>query len=160
MIKKILNGKTCAECRLCCGFDRYDIWETPLFEEETMKAVKEKVPSAEFAKRGNGYVLNAGMLTDGDLFLCPALTETGCMLGTAKPFDCSIWPFRIMSLDGVRVIAVSSLCNAVYDLPHDSLREFLLEGLAAEIFSYADRYPEAVHTFCDNYAVLIKENEM
>lgn len=160
MLEKILSRKTCAECRMCCIFDRYDIWETPLFTEKTMQSVLNNVPDAKFAKKGSCYVLNAGEITDGELYSCPALADTGCMLVNNKPFDCRIWPFRIMKLDGCRVIAVSSLCEAVHGQSHDNLRTFLKEGLAKEIFAYADAFPEAVHEFYDNYSVLLFENEV
>ena len=91
---------------------------------------------------------------------CPALSENGCILGDEKPFDCRIWPFRVMELDGCRIIAVSSLCIDVHSQSHDSLRAFLKEGLAAEIFAYADKFPEAVHEYYDNYSVLLFENEV
>lgn len=160
MLKKILSKDVCAECRLCCVFDRYDVWETPLFEEETMAKVRSAFPDAKFAKKGGGFALNSGEITDGDLFSCPALTDSGCMLGDDKPFDCRIWPFRIMNRDGQRVIAVSSLCSAVYGQSHDELRAFLKEGLAEEIFTYADKFPEAVHDLYDNYTVLLSENQL
>lgn len=160
MLKKILSKDTCAECRLCCVFDRYDVWETPLFEEKTMAKVAELRKDAKFAKKGNGFVLNSGEITDGELFACPALTDNGCMLGDDKPFDCRIWPFRIMNRDGQRVIAVSSLCSAVHGQSHDELRAVLKEGLADKIFAYADKFPEAVHELYDNYTVLLSENQL
>lgn len=160
MIKKILKGSSCAECRMCCIFDRYDIWETPLFDSDTMDAVLKFAPDAKFHKKGNGFVLDAGEIAGEDIFSCPALTDKGCALGDAKPFDCRIWPFRIMKKDGVRVIAVSSLCENVYGQPHQALTDFLGEGLAEKIFGYADEFPEAVHEFYDNYTVLISENDL
>lgn len=160
MLKEILSKASCAECRLCCVFDRYDVWETPLFEAETMGKVAAAVPDAKFAKKGGGFVLNSGEITDGELFSCPALTENGCMLGDDKPFDCRIWPFRIMKSGEGRVIAVSSLCSAVYGQSHDDLRDFLKEGLAKKIFAYADKFPEAVHELYNNYSVLLSENEL
>lgn len=155
MLKEILNRKTCAECRMCCIFDRYDIWETPLFDEVTKNKVLAFNPEAVFAKVGNNYMLNAGELTDGDLFTCPALTEKGCILGDEKPFDCRIYPFRIMEKDGKRVIAVSTLCESVHGQNHDSLREFLRKGLAEQIFAYADRNPDIVKPYYDNYTVIL-----
>lgn len=159
MIKKILSGKTCAECRMCCIFDRYDIWETPVFDEETKNKVLEFNPEAKFAKVGRNYMLNAGEITDGQLYSCPALTDNGCILGDSKPFDCKIWPFRIMELDGQRVIAVSTLCEEVHGQPHNKLKDFLKNELAEKIFAYADRNPEAVKPYYDNYTVILKENE-
>lgn len=154
MLKEMLSGKTCAECRMCCIFDRYDIWETPIFDEETKNKVLAFNSKAEFIKVGDKYMLNAGELADGDLFSCPALTENGCILGDDKPFDCRIWPFRVMEQDGKRVISVSTLCEEVHGQNHDKLREFLKNGLAEKIFAYADENPQAVKPYYDNYTVI------
>ncbi len=81
MLKEILSGDTCAKCRMCCIFDRYDIWETPVFDENSRKMVMEYDPEAKFAQKGSGFVLNVGEITDGELYKCPALTENGCVLG-------------------------------------------------------------------------------
>lgn len=157
MLKEILNKSTCAECRMCCIFDRYDIWETPVFNEETKNKVLEFNPCAEFAKVGDSYMLNAGKLAEGDLFICPALTENGCILGDEKPFDCRIYPFRIMEQDGRRVIAVSMLCEAVHGQSHEKLKNFLNNGLAEKIFAYADENPQTVKPYYDNYTVISEE---
>lgn len=154
MLKEILNKSTCAECRMCCIFDRYDIWETPLFDEETKNKVLAFNSDAEFVKVGSKYMLNAGKLADGDLFTCPALTENGCILGDEKPFDCKIYPFRVMEKDGKRVIAVSTLCESVYGQNHNKLKEFLENGFAKKIFAYADENPETVKPYYDNYTVI------
>lgn len=139
---------------MCCIFDRYDIWETPVFDEETKNKVLEFNTGAAFAKVGEGYMLNAGVLAESDLFTCPALTENGCILGDDKPFDCRIYPFRVMEKDGQRVIAVSALCEAVHGQNHDDLRAYLEKGLAERIFAYADENPQIVKPYYDNYTVL------
>lgn len=154
MLKEILKNKTCAECRMCCIFDTYDIWETPLFDEDNKNKVLAFNPNAVFAKVGNKYMLNAGELAEGDLFTCPALTQNGCILGDSKPFDCRIYPFRVMEKDGQRVIAVSTLCKDVHGQNHDKLREFLKNGLAEKIFAYAKENPDVVKPYYDNYTVL------
>lgn len=160
MIKKILKSSSCAECRMCCIFDKYDIWETPFFDHATMKTVLDISPDAKFHKKGGGFILDAGVISGDDIFSCPAHSDNGCMLGDDKPFDCRIWPFRIMIKDGMRVIAVSSLCKNVYNQPKQSLIDFLREGLAEKIFAYADKFPESIHKFYDNYSVLLSENDM
>lgn len=142
---------------MCCIFDKYDIWETPLFEPDTMNAVTNISPDAKFHKKGSGFVLDAGEISGDDIFSCPALSDNGCLLGDDKPFDCRIWPFRIMRKGGARVIAVSSLCENVYGQSHEALTAFLNEGLAEKIFDYADKFPEAVHEYYDNYTILLIE---
>ncbi len=142
---------------MCCVFDRYDIWETPVFEADTMKKVLDMNPEARFAQVGGGYVINAGEIADGELFRCPVLTDSGCALGDEKPFDCRIWPFRIMNHEGSRVIAVSSLCEEVYGQDHEKLKNFLKKGLAETIFGYADKNPQIVKPFYGNYTIILKE---
>lgn len=160
MIKEILDQRVCAGCRMCCVFDRYDIWETPVFEADTMKKVLDTNPDAKFAPVGSGYVINAGEIADGELFCCPALTDSGCILGDEKPFDCRIWPFRIMDHDGCRVIAVSSLCEEIHGRDHEELKKFLKKGLAETIFSYADKNPQIIKPFYGNYTVVLTEHEI
>lgn len=158
MLKKILSGKSCAECRLCCIFDRYDIWETPVFNEEIMNRIKQLRPGTEFVTKDGGYIFKADNIGADQLFSCPALTETGCMLGDDKPFDCRIWPYRIMEVGGRRAITIASICDELYNRPLSQLVGFLKEGLAEAIFSYADAHPEIVKPYYEGYPVLMFEN--
>ncbi len=158
MLKKILSGKSCAECRLCCIFDRYDIWETPVFNEEIKNRIKQLRPGTEFVTKDGGYIFKADNIGADQLFSCPALTETGCMLGDDKPFDCRIWPYRIMEVGGRRAITIASICDELYNRPLSQLVGFLKEGLAEAIFSYADSHPEIVKPYYEGYPVLLFEN--
>lgn len=157
MLKKILSPKSCAECRLCCVFDSSDIWEIPVFSGETAGIIRKALPDTEFIPSGSGYILKTEKLSGGELFTCPALTENGCMLGDSKPFDCRIWPFRIMEIGGRRAITVASICSEIYNRPLSQLVEFLKEGTADMIFSYADEHPEIVKQYDEGYPVLLFE---
>lgn len=157
MLKKILEGRACAECRLCCVFDRYDVWETPVFTEQIKEKIKEYSPESGFVPVDGGYIFKVDSFNDEGLFLCPALTEKGCMLGDEKPFDCRIWPYRIMSVGGRRAITIASICDELYNRPLSQLVDFLKEGLAEEIFSYADQHPEIVKPYYEGYPVLLFE---
>ena len=158
MLKKILSGKSCAKCRICCIFDSSDIWETPVFTEEIKNKIIAKNPNAEFIPKDGGFILNAGELADGQIFTCPALTEKGCMLGDDKPFDCRIWPYRIMNVGEKRAITIASVCPELYNRPLSQLLDFLKDGLAQQIFSYADSHPEIVKPYEQGYPVLIFDN--
>ncbi len=159
MLKKILSGKSCAECRLCCVFDRYDVWETPVFTEDIRNKIQLAKPEAEFIRKDGGYIFKVGEIGEDQLFSCPALTETGCMLGDEKPFDCRIWPYRIMEVGGRRAITIASICDELYNRPLSQLVEFLKEGLADIIFAYADDHPEIVKPYYEGYPVLMFEKE-
>lgn len=157
MLKKILSGKVCAECRICCVFDKSDIWETPVFTAEIRDKLLKIKPDAEFIQHDGGFIIKAGNLADDELFTCPALTENGCILGDEKPFDCRIWPYRIMNIGGRRAITIASLCGELYSRPLSELVGFLEDGLAEKIFAYADAHPEIVKPYEDGYPVLMVE---
>lgn len=159
MLKEILSGSVCGECRLCCIFDRYDVWETPVFTDEIKNKIKEVKPEAEFLPKDGGWIFKVEELDENQLFNCPALTEKGCMLGDEKPFDCRIWPYRIMKIGDKRAITLASICEEMYNRPLSELVDFLKKGLAEKIFSYADKHSEIVKPYYDGYPVLIFEKE-
>lgn len=159
MLKKILSGESCANCRLCCVFDRYDVWETPVFTEDIKNKILEKAPDTQFLPVEGGYIFKVSEFDDEGLFSCPALTENGCMLGDEKPFDCRIWPYRIMNVGGRRVITIASICDELYNRPLSQLVDFLKEGLGEKIFAYADAHPEIVKPYYEGYPVLMLEKQ-
>ncbi len=157
MLKKILDNRTCAECKLCCIFDRYDIWETPVFDEHAKNKL-ESLADVEFVQKDGGYIFKAEKFDDEGLFTCPALdSEKGCMLGDEKPFDCRIWPYRIMQIGDKRAITIAGICDSMYNKPLSELVGFLKKGLADTIFRYADSHPEIVKPYDNSYPVLMFE---
>ncbi|MBQ8687453.1 MAG: hypothetical protein IJ512_02740 [Ruminococcus sp.] len=158
MLKKILSPETCAQCRLCCQFDATDIWELPVLPPETLAAVQKLRPDTAFISSGDEHTFASPALSGEELFACPVLTECGCGLSSAdKPFDCKIWPFRLMRhTDGSCVIAVSELCKGVAHLSDDALRQFLTEeGLADLCFAYARSHPAHIKPLMDGYRILL-----
>lgn len=159
MLKEILDPCSCAQCRVCCVFDSSDIWEMPVFTPETVEKIRCAKPETNFVPHGNGFIIDPGEFGESELFTCPALTENGCMLGDGKPFDCRIWPFRIMSIGGIRAITIASLCSEMYSRPLSQLVEFLDKGLAEKIFRYAEEHPEIVKLYDYGYPVLKLERK-
>lgn len=162
MLKKILSSETCAKCRLCCKFDRTDTWELPVFEKSTADAAKAISPGVEFTDSGSELTFKAPVLAGDELFSCPALTENGCGLSQEhKPFDCKIWPFRIMRDNKNRtVIALSELCGGVREYSDESLRDFLeSEGLDKIIFEYASRHPSHIKPIMAGYRIIMTETK-
>ncbi len=157
MLKKILKAESCAACRLCCIFSRYEVWETPVFTAEICERIRAAKPGTEFVGKDGGFIFRVRELDENELFSCPALTDTGCMLGDDKPFDCRIWPYRIMEVGGRRAITIASICPELYSRPLSELVEFLKEGLADEIFAYANAHPEIVKPYYEGYPVLLFE---
>ena len=155
MLKGLLDNKSCRECKICCGFDRTDIWEMPVMNTETFKKLSEIRPETEFTQKDGAYVVNAPELEGDELFFCPALdSEKGCMLGDKKPFDCSIWPYRIMELGGFLVITICPVCEELYNRPLSQLVGFLEKGLGEKIYNYAQKHPEIVKEYDYSYPIL------
>lgn len=152
MLKEILTTKSCAECRLCCVFDSTDTWELPILEAENITAVLAVKPDAVIE---NG-TFTAPKLSDSELFACPVLGEMGCMLPREKrPFDCRIWPFRMMKGEnGKTVIAVSDLCESMAKYSDEELCAFLDKGLGEKIFVYAENHPAHIKPMTKGYRVL------
>ena len=154
MLKKILSGESCAKCRVCCVFDKSDQWEIPLISRELADYLEKNVKTGYTLKPyKNSFVFD--MKYDGDgLSRCPMLTEKGCLLGDSKPFDCRIWPFRVMKLDELLAITVSPVCDSVSSLPLKKLCEFLSGGMGDTIFKAAEEYPDMIKDYIDGYPIL------
>lgn len=159
MLKNILSPKTCAQCRICCIFDKYDVWETPVISPWLKAKIQEARPDLKFVSKGDSgaFIFNMEDCWDEEkeLFTCPALDpEKGCTLGDMKPFDCSVWPFRIMDLGGRTVISMASICPDMIKKPLDVLIAELDSGLADRIFDEADRNPAIIKPYEQGYPIL------
>lgn len=151
MLKKILSPETCGKCRVCCVFDRDDIWEIPLISESLHKNISESRPELKMTKRGeSSYVFEMEFKNDG-LTYCPALSETGCTLGKNKPFDCMIWPFRAMKKGNDIVITISPVCESV-DAENTDVKA-LAKELAPIIFAEAEKNPDIVKEYIEGYPI-------
>lgn len=158
MIRKLLKREECAKCRLCCCFDSYDLWETPVINEETHdRILAEFKPDQEFLELEDHYLLKMPKEPDRDLYYCTLLDhEKGCIMGEEKPFDCRIWPFRIMDLKGIRVIVLSPVCPVVQTRPLCEIQAVAKE-LAPQIFAYADANPSAVKKYISGFPIMLAE---
>ncbi|MBR1864456.1 MAG: hypothetical protein IJ806_10255 [Ruminococcus sp.] len=158
MLSGLLSKEECAKCRLCCCFDSYDLWETPILTKEDVRLVKEKINKDQpFVHKEEELIFRMEKEPDRDLYYCPVLDHSkGCLMGDQKPFDCRIWPLRIMSLNGQRVIVLSTVCPAVQTRPLDKIQKKAQE-LAGAIFDYADRVPIAVKPYISGYPILVVE---
>ncbi len=159
MLKNILSPKTCAGCRICCIFDKYDVWETPVISEELKERILSERDDISFVSRGGtgAYIFNMDKCWDDkdELFYCPALDkQKGCTLGENKPFDCKIWPYRVMELGDKRVITVASICPDMYSKPLKELVDELDGGLGTAIADYVKKCPAIVKPYEHGYPVL------
>ena len=161
MLKKILSSNTCAECRICCVFDKYDVWETPVISRELKEKIAGEFPELRFVSKGDAFIFNMeeNWNNEKELFYCPALDpQKGCTLGDMKPFDCKVWPYRIMDLGENLVISIASICPEMYARPLSELTSALEDGLAEKIFAEAEKNPEMVKPYEQGYPILkVKE---
>lgn len=152
MLNEILSQSECGKCRICCGFTKDDIWEIPLIFKENREKV-EALLGEKLILRGNEYVFD--MKFNGDISYCPALSKNGCVLGELKPFDCAVWPFRVNALGDMRVITVSPVCETVFSLPLKTLSDFVRkDGFAEKMFTEANKHPDIVKHYIDEYPIL------
>lgn len=159
MLTKILSRAECAKCQICCSFDSYDLWETPVITDEVQSLALEIAPQQKFSYASGARLFRMEREPNEDLYFCPMLDrKKGCMLGEKKPFDCRIWPLRVMDLDGRRVIVLSPVCPTVFKKPVEEVKA-LADELAPRIFAEADKTPEMVKPYISGYVILTVEKK-
>lgn len=154
MLTKILSRSECAECKVCCVFDRSDVWEMPLITPKLAEALKTDYPDIKLKKiseNASCQVTDVEFDEEG-LCTCPLLTEKGCALGENKPFDCRIWPFRVMKKGNLLLLTLSPVCNSVSSLSVAKVSEFVPE-IAPKILEEAKRNPEMVKEYIEGYPI-------
>ena len=156
MLTQLLRRETCAACRSCCWFNSYDIWSTPVLNGETRLKAEALLPDAKFLQKGeNAWVFRIEELDAEDNFPCPLLDpDKGCMLGTDKPFTCSLWPVQIMEIGGRQAITLSPLCAEIQKQPLAAILSFIKEELADRVFAYAAAHPLEVLPY-DGVSVIL-----
>ena len=158
MLSKILSRKTCAACKFCCSFRRQSLWETPLFSPEIAEKLQKTNEYGIVGEFSDGKIILKGYRTDDPeeevpcTFLDP---ERGCLLKPEdKPFDCSIWPLRIMDKDGELVIALTPTCPAIGAVPNQALIDLVKNGLGEQIFEYAKTHPYIVKRYREGFPII------
>lgn len=152
MLKKILDKSTCAKCRICCSFIKADAWETPVFTKTDFDYSKKW-----FKKYGcNSHTLKLDFKDETEIKLCPYLDEnTGCTLSEAdKPFDCKIWPLRLMKKNDRLVIALAPICKGLGIKDIKKINTLLDSGLYEEIMKHAEE-ADIIKEYDEDY-ILIK----
>ena len=159
MLSKVLSKNTCANCRFCCSFRRCSLWETPIFPNETVSVLEDK--GYHFIKNdGYGLMdLKDSYKTDDSQEEAPCYfldSKSGCSLSEdEKPFDCKIWPIRIMKdEEGRRYITIATTCKAVKEIGIEPFKELVNDGLYKVISDYADSHPYMVKDFTPDYPII------
>jgi hypothetical protein len=161
LLSTLLSRADCAECKICCSFDSYDLWETPVITDQLVDIISKKSPTnIRFTEINGVRLLRLKKEPGEDLYFCSLLdAEKGCVLGDDKPFECKIWPLRIMLLENsTRVITISPVCPVMFRKPISQLYE-LAKSLSTEIFNHANISPEIVKPYIAGYPILIVEQK-
>lgn len=124
-----------------------------------MQRISDIKPQTQYALSGAGCrIIKMSKEPDEDLYYCDVLDkQRGCMLGDDKPFDCRIWPLRVMSFEGKRVIALSPVCPVVKTRPLEKIAQ-TAQRLAAVIFENANKNPDLVKPYETGYVILVTED--
>lgn len=162
MLKKVLSLETCAECRNCCVFYEESRWETPIVSKEKAGKIIEKLNDrSSVIPVKNSYTL-ASVKREADIakgvepYKCVALNEeSGCSLSAdEKPFDCSLWPVRIMEKETKVYIMLAKGCKTVDSVFVEKVKKLLMEGLKAQILIEVRKNPDIIKSYSDNYIML------
>ena len=168
MLSKVLSKSSCASCKFCCSFRRQSLWETPLFPHEIAEKLShenEYGVVGEFCMsqtvqgvRFGRLILENNYRTDDPeeevpcTFLDP---QKGCILkGEDKPFDCSIWPRRIMDRNGELVIALTPTCPTIGATPGRNLVDLVKSGLGEKIYEYAKTHPYIIKEYHEGFPII------
>ena len=143
MLSKVLSKETCAKCRFCCSFRRCSLWETPLFPKN----------ECEKLSKDNEY----GTQDSEEEAACDYLDEhKGCILSQEdKPFDCKIWPLRIMRKGDRLVIALTPTCPSIGREPSEELKELVNNGLGEVIYNYAKENPFIIKEYKEGFPIIM-----
>lgn len=161
MLSKFITKEDCAACGFCCSFRRCSLWETPVFTEENIEAIPQQDCLNTFVKDNiiyGTYDLSSKYLTSDseEEVPCPFLNPNkGCTLNVqAKPWDCSIWPLRVMKKDNLTVIALTPTCPTMNKRDINDLREFVNNNLREQLIDYANKHPYLIKEYRDDFIII------
>ena len=157
-VADLFGGAVCAGCRYCCFFSEGDIWELPVISDDAQRelgalAGKPGAPDDTVYSFNKGKRFFTPVYNGERLFRCPALGADGCVLGGERPLDCRLYPFRIMSRGGERILAVAKDCRA--GITDKQLNEFVREkDLFREMLQLADSGEINVVEYDETYFII------
>lgn len=167
MLSKILSREECASCKFCCSFRKQSLWETPIFNEEIKQKIDKLYPDVKFREiktlegKSRYYTIDLfdSYKTDNpeEEVKCPFLEDgKGCILSAElKPFDCSIWPLRVMKKpqSEKNILSLTPTCQAINKIPFEKLKSFVNDELRIKILEYAKNNPEIIKEYKEGFPV-------
>lgn len=158
MLKDVLSPGDCAKCGFCCSFRRQSLHLTPLFARETVDEIRRLHPEARFKTLPNGAVtidIDDQYRTDDSEEEAPCpFNKKGCILpGHLKPFDCKLWPFRLMKRGDGLALALVPTCPWI-EKGDTAKFKATASTVAKEAMDYAKGHPEIVIEYRADYQVV------
>lgn len=156
MLRELITSEDCKNCRVCCGFYESEKWEIPIVFNETRDYIKEKTDlNMDFVPYGKEYVFKMDYKDGGDyIALCPSLDpKKGCVLDDKMPFDCKIWPFRVMENNDSLVLTLSPLCKVTKKKSIEEINRFVNSGFADLCFEKAKKHREIIKPYIKDYPI-------
>ncbi|MBO4904344.1 MAG: hypothetical protein J5367_03900 [Lachnospiraceae bacterium] len=160
MMEEILSPADCAKCEFCCSFRRQSLNLTPYFAAENVDEICRLYPEARFKTLPGGAVtidLDDKYQTDDseEEALCP-FNHTGCILpDNLKPFDCKLWPFRLMRGENGLLLALVPTCPWIKKDDPGKLKEVAMT-MAKEAARYAKIHPELIIDYRADYQIILE----
>lgn len=161
MLTHIFTSMSCARCRLCCNFRPCSAWETPFLEEALCEVLRNQ--GITLCSRPNGsdsFLLEFQTGSSEEAVNCPLLDPlSGCTLPREqRPFECRVWPLRLMQENGALCIGCYTACPALLE---KGVREKLISSARGELLpillDYARRFPQSVRAFDSAYEIIWHE---
>lgn len=133
MLSKILSKDDCKKCRLCCYLEKKEYDELMSFTKLEMEYAK-KQKEVHFKNIGNFYFIDIekenAKINTNNYFECPYHSDdVGCTLSAKKPLACKLWPFAVMSDDGVDGIHLSKECKIINEKGLTIIKKFVNDDL-------------------------------
>lgn len=160
MLTHILTPTDCATCKLCCNFHRDSAWETPSLEPEQISLFQERGIPLE--KRADGSCSFCLFFQADEACNCPVLdTDAGCTLPRSKrPFECRIWPLRLMKDGQQLVLGLYSQCPALSSPTLQKLIAYATGELLPAILQHGQRHPSIIRPLNPAYKVIWRDNHL
>lgn len=167
MLSRILTASDCAQCRNCCVFHETSRWETPVVSKEQAEKICKALQKDDAVVPVQDSYAVQTVLRDGERkegvepYRCVALDEkSGCRLSVEeKPFDCSLWPLRVMKSGEEIYIAIAKGCVTVTDTFIEKVNTLLEEGLKEQILKQVSMRPDMIKPYMEGYQCLVKITE-
>ena len=158
MLSEIMSKDFCAKCKFCCSFRRCSLWETPLFPPEVAHKYMDTGYDFEVNESFARMILIDKYKTEDEEeeAMCHFLNpNSGCTLDdNEKPFDCKIWPLRVMKKEEQYVITLSQSCPQAIELGVAAYKKILDNGLKDVIHEYALSNIYIIKPYIEGYPIL------